>query len=47
MKNTQLTLVTDQPAWRISEESKRIGRKGLAEARAAMRNADHAAPLAA
>jgi hypothetical protein len=40
MKNTQLTLVTDNPAWAISEQSKQIGRKGLAQAREAMRRAE-------
>lgn len=47
MNNTQLTLVVSNPTWAISEESKRIGRKGLAEARKAMRQAEAAADRAA
>lgn len=47
MKNTQLTLVVNNPVWVISEESKRIGRKGLAQARQAMHRPENTPQRAA
>ncbi len=35
----QLTLLDTPPAWRIDEATKAVGRKGLAEARAALQAA--------
>jgi hypothetical protein len=35
----QLTLLDPPPAWRLDEATKEAGRKGLAEARAALRAA--------
>ncbi|MCB1285553.1 MAG: hypothetical protein M9952_02995 [Microthrixaceae bacterium] len=32
----QLALLDSTPSWRISEETRRVGRTGLAEARAAL-----------
>ena len=36
MANAQLTLVPADTNWKLDEETKRIGREGLAQARAAL-----------
>jgi hypothetical protein len=40
MTTTQLRLINDQPEdWRLDDHTKEIGRKGLADARAALQDA--------
>ena len=36
MKTTQLYLVSDPPSWKLDDQTKELGRKGLAQARAAL-----------
>lgn len=36
MKNAQLTLLSDDRPWRLDEGTRRVGREGLAKARAAL-----------
>ena len=37
--NTQLVLIDDSKDWRLDDETRESGRRGLAEARAALRKA--------
>ncbi len=49
MKTTQLHLVSNPPSWKLDDQTRDIGRKGLAQARAALQ-ADYKAqskPVAA
>ena len=36
MKTAQLTLLSDERPWRLDEGTRRVGREGLAKARAAL-----------
>ena len=36
MKTAQLTLISDERPWRLDEGTRRVGREGLAKARAAL-----------
>jgi hypothetical protein len=36
MTKQQLTLIDTQPAWRLDEKTRRVGREGIAEARAVL-----------
>lgn len=41
MKTAQLTLISDDRPWRLDEGTRRIGREGLAKARAALAAHSH------
>ncbi len=45
MVQAQLLLVTTDPTWRIDSSTRRIGRAGLAQARAALAAANHTGPI--
>jgi hypothetical protein len=41
---TQLVLLERSPDWKLDPHTREVGRKGIAEARAALRRASSAAP---